>query len=441
MTGFAALLRRIEERYGLLPRPHARQAFEEAAAGLVAGSPLPRSAALASALAETSELRRFAALLTVDETYFFRHPEHYPPMAAHLGARVRAAGMATVWSAGCSSGEEPYSIAMTLADRLAVGAALRVRILATDLKPENVQRARAAIYGPWSFRGTTDSLRHRWFVPRPGGRFELHRTIRERVDFSATSIQEALSEFAPGSLDAIAFRNVAVYLSRDALSALYGAFAQVLAPGGLLFIAPTDPRPIGAEWVALTEEDTTVFVRADATAGRAAVSGARLRSGRVPERRSSAPVPQRAAGQNAPPSRETAPISDALGQARALADRGDLSGALALLDARLRRVNDDRTATLMRAQVRVAGGQIPEALTDLGHLLSLEPDHAIGRYWRVIALRALGEDGRAAVEARQLEDALSSGVGAGGLTSTETRELRAALAEMSEPRTDGGHDE
>ncbi len=420
MTDIETLLRRIEDRFGLVPRAHGVDQVAAAATEQAKRSGLPRGMALAAALHDPSLLRELAAAMTVEETYFFRHPEHYPLVTEHLAARVRASGTATAWSAGCATGEEAYSVAMAMVDVSPPVDTTQVRLVATDLNARSLRRALEGAYGPWSFRGTSELTRARFFSPRADGRFDLLPTIRARVEFVEASIQEALVELIPSRVDVILFRNVAVYLSAEAVGSIYEGFAAALRPGGLLFVAPTDPRPTGPEWTPRAPDDTTVFVRREATASAAVGPGARTAR---PE-----PVP----------TRPRPAVPGLVEQARKLADRGELARAIDLIDEYLQARPHEPAAALVRAQICVAAGRLGEALETLDRLLDRTPDHALARFWRLITLQALGESVGVVAELSRLRDDLEVPRAAAtlGVTRGEARELREALGEMLEVAPD-----
>ena len=111
---------------------------------------------------EPAVVEQFIEYAVIGETYFFRHPEHLRELGRV--AALKEDGLFRVWSAGCATGEEAYSIAMTL---LAAGLPVeRIRVTASDISSRSLQRARAATYGPWSVRRIEPSMERRFLRPR-----------------------------------------------------------------------------------------------------------------------------------------------------------------------------------------------------------------------------------------------------------------------------------
>ncbi|RKI47914.1 chemotaxis protein CheR [Corallococcus sp. AB004] len=230
----------------------------QGACGLTLASSLRRSlepalsrAALTRNLSETAFLRQllireptaveaFIEHAVIGETYFFRHPEHLRALASR--ARLHQGGPFNVWSAGCASGEEPYSIAMALM-AAGLGNGGRFRVLATDVSGRALQRAKAAVYSPWSLRRIEPDLEKRFLVPHPGSSVndtqhsvtaEVVRTVDFRRHNLATDAVPSLG------FHAIFCRNVLIYFTPELVRAVLSRLVSALAPGGLLFVSPAE---------------------------------------------------------------------------------------------------------------------------------------------------------------------------------------------------------
>ena len=153
-------------------------------------------------VAAPAELRAIATLVTIGETHFFRHPEHFRAFAeVALPDRLRAAAgrRLRVLSAGSSGGEEPYSVAMVLASQGAPPA----EIQGVDLNSEAVARARVGRYSEWSMRGVLPAVRSRYFAPDGHG-WRLDSHILGMASFAERNLVEPDAGFwAPGSFDII----------------------------------------------------------------------------------------------------------------------------------------------------------------------------------------------------------------------------------------------
>jgi chemotaxis protein methyltransferase CheR len=189
--------------------------------------------------ADREELRAIAERLTVGETYFFRNRNDLDAFVeVVLPARMRARGPARtlrILSAGCSSGEEPYTIAMLVRGVPAL-APWDVRILGIDVNRAAVARARAARYGEWSLRQTPPEARARFFhADRRGVR--VADEVRALVEIEERNLLDPDPElWAPGAFDVVFCRNVMMYFSPEVTRRIVGRIARALAPGGFLFL-------------------------------------------------------------------------------------------------------------------------------------------------------------------------------------------------------------
>jgi chemotaxis protein methyltransferase CheR len=186
-----------------------------------------------------AETRALAEELTVGETYFFRNAEQFQALSRRaLPERVaaRAANrQLRLLSAGCASGEEPYSLAILVREH-ALASSWNVSILGVDVNASALERAAAARYSTWSLRETAADRRHRWF--RASGReHQLDPSIQKAVRFEERNLAEdAPGLWAPETYDVILCRNVLMYLTPDCARAVVARVTRALAPGGYLFL-------------------------------------------------------------------------------------------------------------------------------------------------------------------------------------------------------------
>lgn len=188
--------------------------------------------------AET-EFNALARELTVGETYFFRNIEQFNAftevvLPARMNAQ-RATSRLRLLSAGCSSGEEPYSIAIAV--REAVAEPLwNIEIRAVDINSASIQKARQARYSPWVLREAPIDIQKKWF--RPEGRdFLLDRSIADSVEFRQANLADDTPDlWQAGTYDVIFCRNVLMYFSPAQMRAVIDRIARSLAPGGFLFL-------------------------------------------------------------------------------------------------------------------------------------------------------------------------------------------------------------
>ena len=191
------------------------------------------------------EMAELCNAITTNLTSFFREPHHFHYLREHvlapLAADRRGEGRLRIWSAGCSTGEEPYSIAMTVLETLPDPGRWDVRILATDLDSEVLQRARRGIYPVERTANLSPERLQRFFSERQeaGG---LIRQIKPEVAALVTFKQLNLIHALPmrGPLDAIFCRNVVIYFDKDTQRELFARIARLQRPGDLLFLGHSE---------------------------------------------------------------------------------------------------------------------------------------------------------------------------------------------------------
>lgn len=191
----------------------------------------------------TDERQALIAAMTTNVTRFFREPHHFELLEREIlpkiAERVRAGGRLRIWSAGCSSGEEPYSIAMTVANAIPDPWQRDVLILATDIDPEMLARGRAASYPARSAEDIPADFRRRW-VDEGGGneRCTIAEPIRRIVRFKELNL---LGHWPmAGKFDVIFCRNVLIYFDEPTQNTVWKRFSERLMPGGHLLIGHSE---------------------------------------------------------------------------------------------------------------------------------------------------------------------------------------------------------
>lgn len=244
------------------------------------GSPETYLARLSDANGE--EFGALAERLTVGETYFFRNAQDVQAFTgAVLPERIRARvaeRRLRVLSAGCSSGEEPYTLAMLVRDVPQL-AGWDVRIHGFDVNPEAVARARAAKYSPWSLRQTAPGLRERFFR-QEGGEFRVVDHVKALVTIEERNLADDDPDFwTPGTFDVVFCRNVLMYFAPEAVRSVVARIATALAPGGFLFLGHAETlRGVSAEFHLRQTHDTFYYQsrgQGEASVERADVVAAR----------------------------------------------------------------------------------------------------------------------------------------------------------------------
>jgi chemotaxis protein methyltransferase CheR len=179
----------------------------------------------------------------VAETSFWRHPEALQVLAAHLAERP---GPLRLWSAGCATGEEPYSLAIALAEAGRVGRG--DRILATDLSSRALARGRAGLFRARALRKLPRALAGRWFHASDHGA-RVDEALARLVAFEQHNL---LAPPPPGPFDAILCRNVLIYFEPAEAAAALRRLVAPLAPGGWLVLGPVElplAPGLGLEWI------------------------------------------------------------------------------------------------------------------------------------------------------------------------------------------------
>lgn len=182
---------------------------------------------------DAREWEAFTNALTTNLTAFFREAHHFPLLAEHIRHKT---GPVSVWCAAASTGEEPYSLAMTLLETLGPKAS-QSRIVATDIDTEALQKARSGVYPLEQVRKIDEVRVKRFFHKGTGKRIGLARIRPEVSELVAFSALNLLAPQWPikGPFDAIFCRNIMIYFDKETQAKILKRFAPLLKPDGLLF--------------------------------------------------------------------------------------------------------------------------------------------------------------------------------------------------------------
>lgn len=186
---------------------------------------------------------RIIEAMTTNETFWFRDIFPFDILKEQIFPDLAERKIRTprIWSAACSSGQEPYSISMIFQEYLATrpGGLNDVRILATDISPAVLNEARAATYDSHALaRGLSPERRQRYFLPLRDGRWQVRPEIRDRVRFSQANLLQPYSLL--GRFDVIFCRNVLIYFSSASKTDILARMARSLNPGGYLFLGSSE---------------------------------------------------------------------------------------------------------------------------------------------------------------------------------------------------------
>lgn len=352
--------------------------------------------------------------ITINETFFFRFAEQFDVLRRILLPRLIAARQQDkrlrIWSVGCSTGAEPYSIAIILSDML--GEAIsdwRIAITGTDIDQAALNTAREARYTGWAMRTLGEDERARLFDCE-GTAYRLKPRYRGLVRFERHNMVDLLGESAAlqfVDFDLILCRNVLIYFSQPMAKAMVGALAGRLAADGHLFLGHAEPSPDFAEVARIVDlAGLLVYRRPDAVIDAPAAPEIGTPSA-APATRPLCANPRRVprpATRPAPPREAPPPPSGIpLAELRAALAAGDAGQALRLADEQAARVPRDPVAHYLGALGALALGEKARAERGFRNALYLDNRFAMGHY---LLGRHLLAEGRADEGRRALGNAL-----------------------------------
>jgi chemotaxis protein methyltransferase CheR len=194
------------------------------------------------------EFKELLDALTINVSEFFRDPTVWKAfqaciIPAIIEEKIRSFRREiTIWSAGCADGEEPYTIAMSIIDALSFNLrTFKIEIVATDVDPQSLDRARRGIYSPARLRLASHSVLQRFFTPVDGGNLRISEKVKRFVRFQPHD----LSTFPPWlPFDVISCRNVMIYFSESLQQRLFQNFHLTLSPRGYLILGKVE-SPVG----------------------------------------------------------------------------------------------------------------------------------------------------------------------------------------------------
>jgi chemotaxis protein methyltransferase CheR len=361
-------------------------------------------AALLSDSAEgEAEWARLEAEITVGETFFFRYAEQFEALRATILPALIAARAVErtlrIWSAGCSTGAEPYSMAILVRELL--GDALpdwRITILGTDISIEALATARAAEYGRWALRTMPLEERLRYFTRQPAapgvrreGGYALRPEFRTLVRFERgnllTLAEPAQAVVDPG-YDLILCRNVLIYFDARTVNAVVRGLSRRLRTDGWLLLGHAEPSPAFASFLdAVSLPGTVAYRRPAMEQPPAPIPPAPAGSDSAAGPRTDAPVPvaQEPAIAATPAPPIVSPPRDT-----AAADAG--SAAIGFDDLR---PDEDPAERLDRIRTLADAGETGAAWRALRLALDRDPTDPVLRFYEGLLARALGRDAEA----------------------------------------------
>jgi chemotaxis protein methyltransferase CheR len=339
-----------------------------------------------------ADLHVLAGHLTIGETYFYRDEKLFGALAGTvlpglLRAREGKERRLRLWSAGCCTGEEAYSLAILLHQLIPDLARWRVSILATDINTRFLRKAAAGVYGEWSFRNAPAGFRERWFQRTVDGQYLLAPEVKRLVTFAPSNLVEdafpALSTDT-NAMDLILCRNVLMYFTPAQARKVVGKLHRALVGDGWLAVSPTEASQALFPQFAIRNFPGAILFAKDATdSGRLVLDTPAPWTPPPPLE----PVPELPALEpvldtTAPaptlvpppaPSDSQAPLALSL-QTRALANEGRLTEALAVCNRWIAADKVDAAGHYLRALVLLELGDPDAANGSLQRTLYLNPN-------------------------------------------------------------------
>jgi len=212
---------------------------------------------------DEDELQTLTSLLTINETYFYREPQHLDLLTERLCpeliARMQPGRPIRILSVGCSTGEEPYSILMALRERYGELADRLFDLNAGDVDQAALKRACAGIYNRFSFRTLSPVLIERYFTAAEGTSRRIDEDIRRQVSFQPLNLLAPEYPADLGGQDVLFFRNVSIYFDAQTRALVLGRLKSLLNPGGYLIVGISETLANDLGVLTLRELDGVFF--------------------------------------------------------------------------------------------------------------------------------------------------------------------------------------
>lgn len=392
----------LEDATGLVHDASRRDWLGYCLANRMTASGLDSVAAYLSLLtgaAGVDERQQLIDAVTIHETHFFRNPPQIRALRQHvlpeLVRRATSAGRPLrVWSAGCSTGEEAYTLAMLVRELLPMATTEHVQIRGTDISRRALDAARAGRYGPRSVQMVDPLDLARWFSPTADGSYLVRPEVAELVEFRSHNLVRDDPPYAAGELDLLLCRNVTIYFSRSTTKALMTRLHGALADGGYLFLGHSETLwQLNDAFTLVTLGDAFVYRRDDGGGRRGVLPERRTEAGDAPilvsERRIGRDRRRPAKRTSAPDAAVQAAVLAA--QARVALRAGRYGDAVATA---ARAVRDDPMlleAHLVAGEALVNLGRDGDAVAPLRRAVYLQPDCAPAQLLLAGVLDRLGE--------------------------------------------------
>lgn len=201
---------------------------------------------LTNRLTREKELSYLFENITTNETSFFRDQKQLDVFQNFILSEwlnkleEKGTKQLNIWSAGCSSGEEPYTLGMMLHEQLKMGImGWRIGITARDLSPAMISKAKSALYGEYSFKTTPEAMKKKYFIPQTAG-FKVHPKVQKLCNFGLINLNDRLAIKRIPKSHIIFCRNVIIYFDDDMKTRVINSFYDNLVPGGYLVLGHSE---------------------------------------------------------------------------------------------------------------------------------------------------------------------------------------------------------
>jgi chemotaxis protein methyltransferase CheR len=383
---------------------------------------------LISSPVSRDQIEMLASHLTISETYFWREPQVFDALVEHIlpeliRSREGSGKILRIWSAGCSTGEEPYSIAIALQKAVPALEEWNITILATDINPGILRKANAGIYGEWSFRNAPPWLKDRYFLRRDDGKLEILPEIKKMVAFSYLNLAEDIYPSPinnTGAMDIIFCRNVLMYFAPGRVQEVVRGLYRSLTDGGWLMVSSSElSQHIFPQFAPVNFPGAVVY-RKQTSVSRSLVityfedilfqkeiaqpaleifeeteqpvlphlfpDGSTTEENEQPAVRQAVYegvldiLPGKGDAKKTDETAEEDKHISITAMIRTLADNGKLSEALALCDKAITGDKLDPGLYYLRAVILQEENRFDEAVTSLKHCLYIDPNHALAYF-------------------------------------------------------------
>ena len=180
------------------------------------------------------KFEEFVAYLTINVSEFWRNPEQWKILEEKVIPDLVKLPSIRIWSAACSTGDEPYSLAMLLLKHVPL---TKIKIIATDIDRQVLEKAKSGMYNDKSIKGLPDELKKKYFEKISDTAFQIDPELKKCIEFKEHNL---LRDPYPSNLDLIVCRNVLIYFTEEAKDDVYKKFCASLKPGAILFLGSTE---------------------------------------------------------------------------------------------------------------------------------------------------------------------------------------------------------